>query len=351
MVNDRSDYFGLELNDKFNLRELFGKRIDFKDKERLYRFHIRNFQKKLNNMFEYENLPETITNRYLELLIQVNGFAIIFQKDEKTYCSFGGLGGKPNHEYMPTLATIANPFLGISGKWAIDWGYGIDSKLNGEKIEGECVVIPNDSLFMGTIPVNSYYATQLIENDLTMNCNLINLRVMNLIYAKDEDVKKSLDEVIEDLENGKIKSALDENFFEDGIKSTPFGSNGSANNIVQLLEQRQYIKGSWWNEWGVQSNYNMKRESITSSENILNVDNLIPLTDSMKDFREKSWELANKKFGLSVKVDFSSAWKKLKKELNLKEEKLENEAKGMNSLSNQLDKENKEGNGDNNEKT
>ena len=301
----------------------FGKLISFKDKNRLFNYHMNNFKKKLRKMFEYQNLPDTISFRNLELLTQT-GYSIVIKYNGKIYSVYGGLGGRPDFNYMPTIATIEIPALPeLPHMWKINWGYEFD--IPETKELPECVVIPNDSLFMGVIPTNSYYASQLVENDLTLNCNLINFRLMNLLVARDNDALKSLNDVIFKLEKGEISAAIDDMNMVECIKSLPF-TNNQGNNIVQLLEERQYIKGSWWNEWGVQSNYNMKRETITSSENILNVDSLLPISDDMLEMRQKGWELANKVLGCEVKVDFSSAWKKLKKELETKEEILEKEA-------------------------
>lgn len=315
----------------FNGYDDYGKFINFENKDKLFRYHLKNFQKKLRNMFKYDGLPDTIPFRNLELLTQT-GYSIIVKHENQFYCVYGGLGGKLDFNYMPTIATIAVPALPkLPIMWRINWGY--DYIIPETKKLPECVVIPNDSLFMGTMPSNSYYASQLVENDLTLNCNLINFRLMNLLVARDNDTLKSLNDVIDNLKKGKISAAIDDNMLTECIKSLPF-SNNVGNNIVQLLEERQYIKGSWWNEWGVQSNYNMKRETITSSENILNVDSLLPVSDDMLQMRTEAFKIVQKVFGLKVNVDFSSAWKKLKKELETKEQILEQESKNVQNLEN-----------------
>lgn len=322
----------------------YPKMINFEDKELLHRFHMRNMLKKTRKMFSYQGLPDTVPFRYLELLIQTQGFVVVFEDKGKIYISYGGLGGVPDFNYYPTIAIVNNPALNISKTFKINWGYEWNSEKN-PKVDGECVVIPNDSLFMGLLPIHSYYASQLVENDLTINCSLINTRLMYLLTADDDDSFKSLTEVIEDLKQGKLSAALDKNWLKDGIKSLPFGSGASTNALIQLLEHRQYVKGSWWNELGVQSNYNMKRETITSSENILNVDSLLPASDDMLESRQKALDIVNKVFGLTISVDFSSAWKKIQKEIELKELLQLKELKEEQGQSNKLDK--KEENTDN----
>ena len=327
-----NEYFGIE-NVSSSIYNFNPRVVDFEDKEKLLRYHIRNMVKKCVGMFEYKGLPDQITPRTFELQIQTTGFTVMFEHNGKVYSSYGGLGGEPDYNYQPSIVTVANPALNYSGMKRINWGYEYEPKT---KTDGVAVVIPNDSIFYGLMPTHSYYASQLVENDLTLNCTLINTRLMYLLIAGDEDALTSLKEVISDLKDGKISSALDANWVTDEIKSLPFGSSGAHSNIVQLLEERQYIKGSWWNELGVQSNYNMKRETITSSENILNIDSLLPITDDMYNQRKKYIDIANKQFGLNITFDYSSAWKKIRDELKIKEDlqlkELEQEK------SNQLDK-------------
>lgn len=319
---------------------LYPKLVNFENKELLQRYHIMNMLKKTRGMFKYEELPDTIPKRILELYTQSNGFTVVFRYKGDMYVSYAGLGGAPDFNYLPTIATVANPALKISLKLKINWGYEWENE-DTKNADGECVVIMNDSLCMGLLPIHSYYASQLVENDLSINCSLINTRLLNLLVANDDDSFQSLMEVIEDLKQGKISSAVDKNWLADGIKSLPYGTGASSNALIQLLEHRQYVKGSWWNELGVQSNYNMKRETITSSENILNVDSLLPSSDDMLEMRRVGWDLANKFFGLNVSVDFDSAWLKIQKEIKLKEDmqlkELEQDVK--NKQSTQVDNE------------
>ena len=174
------------------------------------------------------------------------------------------------------------------------------------------------------------YATKMTDNDLSRRLLMVNTRALNLLLAKDSDVFNSLMEVLRKLENGELSAILDDNLeMVDTLKSIPFGVEKSSQTFIQLLEDMQYCRGSWWNDMGVQSNYNMKRESITSSENILNVDSLMPFADTMLEQRQLAVEKINKRFGVEWTVDYSSAWKKLRTELKLKEEQLRKETENI----------------------
>lgn len=299
----------------------------YDDKSILIKYHQFNKLNKTLTMFDYKGLPDTTPQRAVEIMFQSQGYTIWDEYNGKHYIFYGGLGGELDQNYMPTLATYANPYLGIS---------------RARKIGEECVVIPNDYLYMGLLPIHTYYSEQEAETDLSLRALKISQRLMSIVTAPDERTKQALDDLFKDLSDGKIKSILDDSF-DNEIKAMPYAQGAQSQTIIQLLEAKQYEKGSWWNEIGVQSNYNMKRETITANENILNIDNLLPLSDMMLECRKKGFEEVNKKFNLDISVDFSSSWKKLRDEIKLSEQDIK-------PLVNQNDKVQSIEQGDKNEK-
>lgn len=302
------------------------------EKKLLFQYHRINKLNKTLAMFSYEKLPDTIPQRSIELMFQTQGYIICDEYKDNIYIFYGGLGGKRDYNYMPTLATYSNPYLNISRQ---------------RKIGEECIVVPNDYLYLGLLPIHEYYSKQETETDLSMKLVKVSQRLMSLLTAPDERTKQALDLVFKNLLDGKLASVVDNSLMKN-IESLPYAQSSAGQTIIQLLEAKQYEKGSWWNEIGVQSNYNMKRETITANENILNVDSLLPLCDIMLECRKKGVEDINKKFGTDISVDFSSSWKKLRNEIEItenqlnplneqKSEKIENNDKLKKS--NQLDKE------------
>ena len=100
---------------------MFGKcgSLMTKDKELLIDSHIRYMLNKTLSMFEYENLPETIPQRELEIIIQICRFGIVTKRDEKLFVFYGGLGGEPNEYYQPTQAIVTNPYLRFSSVFSL----------------------------------------------------------------------------------------------------------------------------------------------------------------------------------------------------------------------------------------
>ena len=301
---------------------LFGCKPDIlKNKEMLIDSYFKYMMAKTINMFEYENLPDTIPQRELELLLQIARF-VIWTKDKKSdklFVFYGGLGGMPNEYYQPTQAIVSNPYLRFS------------SVLDLEEFnkKGNCVLGWNDKLHVGLYPLNIRYSSLLAETDLTLKYQLVNMRFMNILTADDDNLKESVKTMFEDVENGTgFGVIVTEQFMQQSKLGSIETSNTSKNaQLKDVIEVKQYLMGSWYNELGLNANYNMKREAINESESDLNEDALLPLIDDMLDSRKKMCDEVNKMFGLDIKVKISSSWQKIRKEIALREEQQKVDAK------------------------
>ena len=272
---------------------------NFSDKMYCIRQHISYMLNRTQSMFNWEGLPDTIPVRTLELFLQTNGNVCFYNYNNKLYVFTGGLGGEPDVYYMPTLYTIANPALNLSKSLVIN---------------KECVVMANDSLYLGLIPMFSRYATAITENELSINIAMINSRIVDIISAPDDRTKASAEKFLSDILEGK-QGIIGENAFLEGIKAQPYGATNNSNTLTNLIEMEQYIKASWYNELGLNANYNMKRESLNSAESQLNNDALLPFVDDMLKSRERGVSMVNNMFGTNIKVSFASSWEDNEQEL------------------------------------
>ena len=109
---------------------------------------------------------------------------------------------------------------------------------------------------------------------------------------------------------------------EQSLRTNPIGT--VAGTLTDLIEYHQYLKAGLFNEIGLNSNYNMKREAINSNESQLNDDALHPFIDTMLECRKEAAEQINKMFGTSISVEFNSAWEENEKENDLMMEQMEN---------------------------
>lgn len=269
-----------------------------------------NTLNKMMSSFRIKKLPETIPEKWLKLMLLTGGYAFITNKDlDNMYAFQGGLGGEPDEYYQPTEIVIANPALRYNKTL---------------KIDEDGILISWDTMRQGIIPIIGKYAGLLAENTITIRISDIMARITNIISASDDDTVSSADEYLKQLEDGKLGIIQYSPFLEDLHIQAGTTANGQ-NHITELIELEQYLKSSLLNEIGLQSNYNMKRESINSNEAQLNDDTIQPYMDMVEDNLILGFNKVNEMFGTEIEVEFGSAWKKNAEERELELEEHEAE--------------------------
>jgi len=264
--------------------------FDYMDKETNIKNTIAYMLNRTNAMFKYNNLPETIPSKELELLLQTNGFAIFLKIDNDFYVVNGGLGGETDVYNRPTKAIVSIPSL--------NYNKTLD-------INKDCIIIGNDSCNVGLLPLFRKYAFILNENMITMILANVNKRYTTLISANDDNTVRSAELFLKNIFDGK-QGVIAENKLFDSLKVNP--NTDDRGTLRDLIEFEQYIKASFYNEIGLSANYNMKKERITKEEFTTNSDSLYPLVDDMLNSRRKALEEINKLFDLDITVDFNSSW-------------------------------------------
>lgn len=260
-------------------------------KDMLYNTYFKFFLNRVRMMFKWNNLPETIPERELEIFLMTSGKVFFTNHKGKYYFFRGGLGGEPNEYYIPTLFVFANPFLNYSASL---------------KIGEEGIVIRNTSTMDSLIPLLSKYAWLLTECDITIYVALINSRIPSLIAATNDETYSSAIQFLNDIKNGSIGIISSEGLLE-ALKTQPF-NGGSSVDLNSIIEMKQYLLASFYNDLGLESNYNMKRERLNTAEVGMNTYSLFPLIDDMLNERKKACEEINKLYGLNMSVEFNSSW-------------------------------------------
>ena len=290
------------------------KLYDFKNKDQELFDLISEMFKITLNMFKWENLPSTIPQRELELLLQMRGSCIIASHNSNLYALGGNLGGDCDAYYIPKYYIVANPWLKLNKTFERDV---------------DCVFGTNDSMWTGLTPMMERYATLSLEADLSIYIANIMERLHTLIKCSSDSEKVSMETLLTRITNGELASAIvsDDWALAEGVSSLPFADNGK-NSLTQLIELRQYIKAGWYNEIGLQANYNMKREAINSTEGQLNEDGLVPLVADMLKCRSDFAERTNDMFGTDIRVELDGAWKAREAEIEATIEQFEQIAEG-----------------------
>ena len=261
------------------------------DKKKVFENYCKYTFTRTQSMFVYTGLPDTIPVQWLESYLQRNGSCCIAEVEGKLYALLGNAGGELDEYYQPTTYTVANPALKLSKTY---------------KIGEDCVYCRNDYDAFGLTPLISRYCGLMTENLITVRISDINMRMMNLLSAPDDNTFQSTKQYLKDLEEGKLGVVGESPFFE-GLRLQSKGV-GNGDYMIQFIELQQYLKGSMYNELGINANFNMKREALSGQEVALNDDALMPLIDDMLKQRRAMCDELNRMFGLEVSVDYGSTW-------------------------------------------
>lgn len=263
-----------------------------KDKDTAINTFIESSLNKTQQIFKYENLPDTIPQGELENLLQKHGHCIIIEEKGDLYAITGGFSGENDVYNHPRFYTVSNVALGLYRTFEI----GVD-----------CVLMKNDFHNMGLLPIIHKYGVLLTDGEISLNLAAILSRITMLISAPDDKTKASADLFVQKIINGDF-SVIGENGFFDGVKMQT-GSTANTNYITQLIELIQYYKASFLNEIGLNANFNMKRERLNEQEVLMNIDNLLPFIENMFSERVNALEKVNEMFGTDIVVDYNGVWK------------------------------------------
>ena len=297
-----------ELNEKYDFE---GK----PDKGMLLSSYIRYYLARLQSMFKYEGLPDSIPQKWLENYLLVNGSCVWIETEKGLIVTRAGIGGKPDEYYIPTQCIVTNPY--IQQEYNRTYTRDVD-----------CVLMVNDTYAQGLLPLLKKYCALMVEADVSMNINCVMSRGTVLLSAIDDNTKDSARLWIKNLVSGDL-GVIGETPFLAANQEQDLTVNklsGADQTITNLIEYKQYLKAGLYNELGLQSNYNMKREAINSNESQLTEDELHPLLDNMLKERQDALEKVNAMFGTNISVSFNSAWEINERELEAAIETMEAEA-------------------------
>lgn len=278
---------------------------DILDKHGAALHYVQYMLDRTAGMFAYKGLPETIPPLMLEIMLQTYGTILIASHNSQLYSFRAGWGGPPDVYYRSTIATVANPGLGISQMYRIVNHFQPYDSVEWQELPAG-IKIMNDARCVGMLPMYSRYATQLAENDVSIRSAQINSRQQTAIVASDGPEIESARAYQKALIAGEL-SVIGKRPFLEGINVVETSITGRI--VMDLVELHQYIKASWFNDVGLNSNFNMKRSYISPTEAEAANDTMAPLIDDMLECRRMGFEAVNREFGTNITVEKGSAWK------------------------------------------
>ena len=250
---------------------------------------------KIENIFLYDNLPKEIPKRLFNLMLFRTGKVVFYKIGEKNTVQPFSYNDTLNWYYVPLKGRVVNPYLPVGNQ---NWEFNI---------EDECIIynsspdIQNYRQFSMTADLIFKTANQLAENDISYYCIQRNSRLIALFAAQTDLQKREMDKIINKMYEGDSDITMTEDLISH-VQANPLSQNSTRNSITELIEFQQYILANFYHSFGINSNYNLKREQLNSDEINVNQEVLRLNIEDMLKCREDGVEKINEKFGLNITV-------------------------------------------------
>ena len=280
------------------------------------------------NLFKWEGLPETVNERFLMMQLILTGRIAWFADNGNIYALNGSWGGTPNCYYEPTKWIVANPVLGSKTLTVrnMDGSDGID-KLDGIVMGLTDVDMIKQNPTKGGLYRLIYQTAGLLADNISsLNVSQINGRVSQIWTADNDALARTFEEICRDIYEGHPYKVVSQDILNK-VNAVPTAQTGQSNTLLNLIEAHQYILAQFYNEIGLPSNWNMKRERINTAETELMTGALDVSVYNMEKNLQAAVEKINELFGTDIKVYFNNEIKE--DEVEPDEAPEENPAEGV----------------------
>lgn len=260
-----------------------------------FKFWLEMLFEKCVRIFEWQGLPETIPQHEIEKELVLHGFCGVVKSDinNKFYAiENGGLTGVTEYKDIFTRFVFGNQ------------GKAFRGGKNNYKIGKDCVIVKNCALYNPMIDLIENYAHLLAHAEVTLALGLVNNRAPKIFTADDDKTVANINAFYNNIYEGNPKGILDPSLL--GIKGEDI-TQGTANDVSKILEVRNDLLRSFYNDIGVKCANNKKERQVVS-EVESDEQMLLFNIDDMLASREKACEEMKKVLGLNVSVKKSRAF-------------------------------------------
>lgn len=253
---------------------------------RAYIYQYNRIKELAISRFKWNNLPDTIDERFLELTLFEQGMAVFFDDDVLGYLALTTMiGGMLDVYRIPTQRTAyANN--------------GFNMHLDNT----DSVIIWNNKLHENMIYGCEMFARRLYECDRTIDVNIKAQKTPILITCS-ENQRLTLKNTYEQYTGNAPVIFADKDI--DILKNLQAIPTLAPYVADKLLETKTQI----WNEcltWlGISNTNYQKKERLISDEVSRNMGGTVASRNSGLDMRKQACDEINKMFGLNVSVEFN----------------------------------------------
>lgn len=237
--------------------------------------------------FDWQNLPETMDERYLELTLFSYGSAVVFKNDvgDLVFTRMTQAGGFDIYGTPVLRNANAN---------------------NGFHVEGltpdDSVIVWNNMLRSGSMELCEYYAKRLWDLDRSVDVNAKAQKTPVLVRCK-EGQRMTLKNAYEKYEGNQPVIWADKEFDTSAL--------GVFKTDAPYVADRLYeLRNLIWSEaltWLGISNTNIqKKERLLTDEVVRNQGGIVASRRSPLKMRQDACEKINKMFGTDIRCEFAS---------------------------------------------
>lgn len=253
---------------------------------------------RITNIFTYENLPEEINEQAFKLFLFYKGKIIFYKIKDKFLIQPFTYTNQLNWYYIPKCGRVVNPWLptGFQNK-----EFNVDDEAIIWNSTPDIYNFKEWGLVADLVHKTAY---QLAENDISYYCIQRNHRLIAIFTAENDLEKAECNRILERIYEGYPDVTMQEDLVSH-IRVNPIAMNSTRSSITELIEFQQYVLANFYHSFGINSNYNLKREQLNSNEIDVNEEVLRLNIEDMLKCRQKGIEKVNDLYGLNIVVSLN----------------------------------------------
>lgn len=247
-------------------------------------------------ILDFDGLPDTIDTTYLKMCLYQGGRVAIF-RDTKGDGALRALdcatAGEPDIYYMPRYILITNP---IFNGYSYQLEPGVDCAVIYCR---ECDRYQYGRQTGGLFGLIATTAQLLADNTISINVATKNTRMVNILAADQKITTISLQEAVRRMYDGDPTIVVQSSLI-DKLQALPLTDHADTQQLLHLLAVRQYIYSHFYEQIGLKTHDQLKKERLITAEIDEGVELAIYNIDDMIEEIQRGIDEANRIFGTEI---------------------------------------------------
>lgn len=247
----------------------------------------------------FDGLPESIDQTWFKMCLLTAGRVAFFRDtrgDGELRALDFAIAGEPDIYYMPKEVLIVNPAFK---------GYSYTLPIHSDQVAvvycRECDRYQYARNVGGMYPLISSTAQLLADNTASINVATKNMRLTNLIAAEDTNTLSSIKIAIQKMYDGYPTICAQRTLIEK-LEPIPLTDHTNTQQLIQLLQVRQYIYAHFYEMIGLKTHDQMKKERLITAELDEGAELALFNVADMLESVTRGIEEVNRDFGTEITV-------------------------------------------------